>query len=275
MSSSEGGHLQSWFEFAFPGPYESLVALVKKSGEYWASVNPLFEPCASDSSAALGANTIFGSWLVCFVLIAAAVVGRMGLNAVIARQGATRFHADNSLNPRTFFEVYTSFIHDLAADSLGRKDARKFYWLIGGMFLYILLNNLIGVLPGGIPPSQSISNNTAMSIVVLVVFVGVGLSRQGAGFFKHMMGPVWYLAPLIFVIEMIGTFGVRPLSLSVRLTGNLNGDHIVLGIVSGLVPYVLPVMALCLGIFVSFIQAFVFTLLSIVYISLSKEQDDH
>ena len=274
MSSSEGA-LPSWFETVLNGPYNSLVAEIKNSGAYWASVNPIFEPCASDSSAALGANTIFGSWLVCFVLIAVSLVGRMGLNSVMAKQGASQYHADKTLSLRTFFEVYTSFIHDLAADSLGKEDARKFYWLIGGMFLYILLNNLIGVLPGGIPPSQSISNNTAMAIVVLIVFVGVGLSRQKAGFFGHMMGPVWYLAPLIFIIELIGTFGVRPLSLSVRLTGNLNGDHIVLGIVSGLVPYVLPILALCLGIFVSLIQAFVFTLLSIVYISLSQKQDDH
>ena len=98
------------------------------------------------------------------------------------------------------------------------------------------------------------------------------------GFFKHMAGPIWWIAPLIFVIEAFGTFIVRPLTLSIRLTGNINGDHKVLEVAYCLFEYVLPAGTLVLGTFVSFIQAFVFTILTVVYIQLSvadHHHDDH
>ena len=105
------------------------------------------------------------------------------------------------------------------------KKMRKFFWLTGGLFIYILFNNLVGTMPYGVPATQSISNNFSMAIVVLVFFVAIGIIRTGSGFFKHMAGPIWWIAPLIFVIEAFGTFIVRPLTLSIRLTGNINGDH--------------------------------------------------
>ena len=166
------------------------------------------------------------------------------------------------------FEVYTSAIYNQAKIYCQKRKALAFYWLFGGMFLYILFSNLMGVLPTAVPPSQSISNNLAMGLVVLIVFVGVGIAQQGIGYITHMMGPIWWLAPLMLVIEGFGAFIVRPVSLAVRLTGNLSGDHIVLGIVSGMVPFVLPVLALCLGVFVSFVQSFVFLYLR-WFISLS------
>ncbi len=257
MSSKSGEHLPSWFEFAVGGVHNSLVHLLESNG-------------AEHGYAMLGANAVMGSWLVCLGLIFVALIARKQLNSAIAKQGVARYHSESGFSFRNLIEVYTCFIHDLAERSLGRKDTRNFFWLLGGMFLYIMLSNLIGILPGGIPPSQSISNNLAMALVVLVVFVCVGFSRQGVvGYFKHMAGEVWWLMPLIFVIEFFGVFIVRPGSLSLRLTGNLNGDHIVLGIASDLVPLVFPVLALCLGIFVSVVQAFVFTLLTIVYIDMS------
>ena len=148
------------------------------------------------------------------------------------------------------------------------------------MFIYILCNNLIGVLPGGVPPTQSFSNNLAMSLVVLILFVGVGLVKQGVGYFTHMAGPVLWLAPMIFIIELFGALIVRPASLTIRLTRNMNGDHAVLGVAYKLsedflgVDIGLPIAALGLGTFVAFLQAFVFTLLSIVYVVLSMPHDD-
>ena len=96
----------------------------------------------------------------------------------------------------------------------------------------------------------------------------------------HLFGPKlpWWLIPvtlLIFVIETLGTFIIRPASLSLRLTGNMNGDHTILGFAYNAVPYFLPLLAYGLGLFVSLIQSFVFTLLSIIYVLLSLEHDDH
>ena len=187
-----------------------------------------------------------------------------------------RYEADSGFGLRNIFEMYVGFIYDLAASNIGKKDARKFFWLTGGLFIYILFNNLVGTMPYGVPATQSISNNFSMAIVVLVFFVAIGIIRTGSGFFKHMAGPIWWIAPLIFVIEAFGTFIVRPLTLSIRLTGNINGDHKVMEVAYSLFEYILPSATLVLGTFVSFIQAFVFTILTIVYIALSVEHhDDH
>ena len=141
--------------------------------------------------------------------------------------------------------------------------------------MYIAANNLLGLLPGAVSASQSMSNNLAIGLTVVVFFTVIGFQRQKLGFIKHMMGPVWYLAPLIFVIEMFSTFIVRPGSLSLRLAGNMNGDHAVLGVTYQFAEYILPTAALALGTFVSFVQAFVFTLLTMIYVVFSLEHDDH
>jgi F-type H+-transporting ATPase subunit a len=102
-----------------------------------------------------------------------------------------------------------------------------------------------------------------------------GIKEQGiVGHIKHFMGPVWYLAILIFPIELI-SHAVRPLSLGLRLKGNMEGDHLVLSIFSNLVPYIVPIPFYVIGLFVCFMQAFVFTLLTMVYISLATAHHDH
>ena len=92
------------------------------------------------------------------------------------------------------------------------------------------------------------------------------------GYLKHFLGPVLWLAPLLLVIE-IATHVFRPISLALRLRGNIMGDHVVLGVFSNLVPYLLPVIFYGLGVFVAFVQAFVFCLMTMVYISLSTAHD--
>ena len=133
----------------------------------------------------------------------------------------------------------------------------------------------MGLLPNATSPSTNISNNLAMSLTVMVFFTIVGLKRQGMGFITHMMGPLLPLAIIIFPVELVGTFLIRPLSLALRLAGNMNGDHTILGFAYSAFPYLLPLIAYGLGIFVSVIQSFVFTLLSIIYVLLSLEHDDH
>ena len=93
-------------------------------------------------------------------------------------------------------------------------------------------------------------------------------------YLKHFAGPLWYMAILIFPIEILSNF-VRPLSLALRLRGNMMGDHMVLAVFSDLVPGIVPIVFLILGMLVSFIQAYVFTCLSMVYISLASAHHDH
>ena len=258
---SSGGP-KSWFESVSSENYNLLVEYLKTSENL------------SEAEATLGVNALFGSSLVCIFLIFLALLARKGLNAAKARNGMDKYLADPNLSIRNFFEMFVGTIFGLATDSLNKADSKKFFWLFGGLFIYIFSSNLIGVLPGGIPPTQSMSNNVAMATVVLLVFTVIGISRQGVGYFTHMGGPVWWLFPLIFVIEFFGAFLIRPFSLSIRLTGNITGDHLVLGIAGNLVEWCLPVVVLALGMFVSFIQALVFTLLTIVYVQLSMPHDD-
>jgi F-type H+-transporting ATPase subunit a len=221
------------------------------------------------------AVTMLSSWCVCIFLLGLGLIGRLGLNKAIARGGTAQFHADRTLSFRNMWELYTGAIFDLTKSVLPDKDARIHFWLIGGLFIYILTCNLLTVMPGGLPPTDNISNNAAMALTVFIVFNVAGVARNGMAYFTHMAGPVWWLMPGLFLIEIIGVV-VRPASLSLRLMGNIFGDHTVFGIMSDLVPLVVPSIFLGLGIFVSLLQAFVFTLLSAIYISLSvAAHDDH
>jgi len=223
------------------------------------------------------ALAMLGAWTVCLLLLVAALIGRMGLNAAIAKGGAAQYVPDGALTPRNMWELLTEGLEGLLTSILGKHDARTFFGLLAGLFTYILACNLMGVLPGLLPPTDNVNTNFAMALVVLVVFNGVGIMRQGpVAYFKHLLGPVWWLAPLLFVVEALGLFLVRPVSLSLRLTGNIFGDHMVFGIMSELTHgIVIPFIFLGLGIFVSFIQALVFTLLSSVYIAVAATHEDH
>lgn len=155
------------------------------------------------------------------------------------------------------------------------KDAKQYFPLIGTLFIYIFINNLMGIIPGFVPATDNINTTGACAITVFVYYNFIGIRKHGIkNYFKHFMGPVWWLAPLILLIELI-SHAVRPLSLAIRLFGNITGDHVVLGIFSGLVPLIVPVLFMALGIFVSFIQAFVFSLLSSVYIGLAVAHEEH
>jgi len=111
-----------------------------------------------------------------------------------------------------------------------------------------------------------------MSIVVFVMYNVYGFKENGVSYLKHFVGPILVLSWLMFPIEVLSHL-VRPVSLAVRLMGNMFGDHMVLSIFSGLIPIGIPVIFIALGAFVAVIQALVFTLLSTIYIALSTTHD--
>ncbi len=172
------------------------------------------------------------------------------------------------------FEVSCEAILGLMEGIIGH-DAKKYFPLVGSLFIFIFLLNLLGIFPGFLPPTDNINTTLALGLVVFFYFNYVGIKTQGLWpYLRHFGGPVLGLAPLMFIIEFIG-ITVRPVSLGLRLFGNMTGDHLVLGIFSDLVPLIVPIAFLGLGIFVSFIQAFVFSLLTTIYISLSLPHDEH
>ncbi len=182
---------------------------------------------------------------------------------------------DRGITFRNVFEALGQFVYNLARNIMGEEEAKKYFTVIMLLFTFVFANNLIGLLPGFLPPTDNFNTTLALGIFVFLYYNYQGIRAQGiVGHIKHFMGPVWYLAILIFPIELI-SHTVRPLSLGLRLKGNMEGDHLVLSIFSGLVPYIVPIPFYVIGLFVCFMQAFVFTLLTMVYISLATAHHDH
>ena len=169
------------------------------------------------------------------------------------------------------FEILISGLEEFMVDITG-EEGRAFFPLIATVFLYIATCNLLGLIPGFFPPTASINTTLSCALTVVVFTHVIGIKFHGAKYIKHFMGPVWWLSPLIFVIELIGHVA-RILSLSIRLFGNITGHELVLGVLfflAGAFFAPLPIMAL--GLFVAILQAFVFFLLSIIYFSGAMEE---
>jgi F-type H+-transporting ATPase subunit a len=182
---------------------------------------------------------------------------------------------DKGITFRNVFEAIGQFVYNLARNIMGEEQAKRYYTVIVLLFSFIFINNIVGLIPGFLPPTDNFNTTLALGMFVFLYYNYQGIKEQGLiGHIKHFMGPVWYLAILIFPIELI-SHSVRPLSLGLRLKGNMEGDHLVLSIFSGLVPYIVPIPFYVIGLFVCFMQAFVFTLLTMVYISLATAHHDH
>lgn len=175
------------------------------------------------------------------------------------------------LSIKGFFEVVLEFNIALIDMVMGTKG-RKFAPIFATIFFFIFFSNLMGLLPGMTPPTDNLNTTIALGLFTFVVYNYMGFKEHGLAYLKHFLGPLWWLAPLMLVIELISHF-VRPLSLGLRLQGNMSGDHTVLGIFLDLAPFGVPVAFYFLGMFVCFMQAFVFTLLSMIYVSMAVAHD--
>jgi F-type H+-transporting ATPase subunit a len=167
-------------------------------------------------------------------------------------------------------EMLVSSIENLIVETMGPKG-KAYFPLIATFALFILVSNLIALIPGFYPPTANLNTNVALALTVFVMTHIVGIKEHGVSYLKHFLGPVIWLAPLIFVIEIIGHIA-RPVSLSLRLFGNMYGHEIILMIFLALVPFLLPVPMMFMGILVALIQTFVFTLLAMIYIAGALEE---
>ncbi len=186
------------------------------------------------------------------------------------------FIPSEKLNISNIFELLNEAIIKFLDDIIGPRG-REFLPLIGTLAFFILFSNLLGLVPGFLPPTDNLNTTVACALVVFFATHYYGVKTHGLKYIRHFMGPVWWLSPLFFIIEVISHLA-RVLSLSVRLFGNIMADHTLLSLTlltpSFLVIF-LPPLAMFLGIFVSLIQAFIFSLLSMVYISLAIEEAEH
>ncbi len=171
---------------------------------------------------------------------------------------------------QNLMEAVVTGIEGLIEETMG-EEGKAYFPLIATLALFILVCNLIGLVPGFYPPTANLNTNAALALTVFVLTHIVGIKKHGMGYLKHFMGPVIWLAPLMFVIEFIGHLA-RPLSLTLRLFGNMYGHEIVLMIFLALVPLFLPIPMMLMGVLVALIQTFVFTLLAMIYVAGALEE---
>ncbi len=178
------------------------------------------------------------------------------------------------MNLRNFFEYTAESVYGLVEGAFGEKNAARFFPLIGTLWMFILFGNLIGLIPGFSSPNDTLKTNVGIALLVFLLTHYYGVKEHGLAYFKHFLGPSIPLIPLMLPIELISHIA-RPISLAVRLMGNMMADHKVVMSFFALVPILVPLPFLLLGLLVCVIQALVFCFLTMVYIGMAIEHQEH
>jgi len=176
---------------------------------------------------------------------------------------------------QNLMEAYLNGVLQMGTDVMGKENARKYIPLIATIGLFVGIANLIGVVPGFEAPTAFLEMPLTLALVVFVYYNYVGIKEQGIiKYFKHFMGPVWWLYWLMFPIEIVSHFS-RLVSLSFRLFGNVKGDDMFLMVILMLAPWLLPMIPFALLTFMAFLQAFIFMMLTTVYIGSAVTVEEH
>jgi len=176
---------------------------------------------------------------------------------------------------QNLMEAYMSGVLKMGTDVMGKENARRYFPLVVMIGLFVGLANIIGIIPGFEAPTAFLEFALTLAICVFVYYNFEGIRRQGViKYFKHFFGPVWWLAWLMFPIEIVSHFS-RLISLSFRLFGNVKGDDMFLMVILMLAPWLLPMIPFALLTFMAFLQAFIFMMLTYVYLGGAIAVDDH
>lgn len=190
---------------------------------------------------------------------------------------------DEGVTLRNCFEVVVEALAGLARDRIG-DDWRKYFPIVGTMFVFILFSNLIGLLPGIEGATSDVNTTAAWAVISWIVYTWVGIAKHKQNYLIKFMGPSFFekeimgrtvhfrlLAPLMMALE-IPLDLARMLTLAIRLLANMFADHTVIAVWLSLVPIGIPAIFMGLGLIVSFLQAFIFSLLTMIYIGLALEE---
>ena len=244
-------HGESWLSY-FPG-FKSLREWLHHSGEGFIFGEPVH------------AQHIAAMVLVVLVLMGLAIAARRDL-----KKAGDDILPDARLSARTLVELLMEGVLIVMQFAMPRAAALRHFWLIGSLGFFILFSNLLGLIPGFLPPTENFNTTLACASTVFVYYNFYAFRKLGMGHIAHMANPTgepwgWYLAPLMLLIEII-SHCIRPVSLSVRLLCNIAGDHLVLSVFISIFAFLLPIPFMALGLFVAVVQTFIFLLLSSVYI---------
>lgn len=257
--------------FAFLPNYDTLVKVLESwTGPTWLT------------GSHLDIQHVLGALLVGILLIIIALL----LRSVITDEKKSLI-PDDRFTLRNLIEIVSEIVLYYMEEIMGKKAARYFFPLIGTCAFFILFSNLLGFIPGLAPPTSNLNITAGCAIIIFMSTHVFGFKEHGIKYLAHFIGPIrptlaWYL-PLVlllnvfmFVVEVIGHLA-RPVSLSIRLMGNMFADHAVVGVFMTLVviPIIYPVPIMFLGLLVCIVQTLVFILLSMVYIGSAIAHEEH
>ncbi|MBI5048619.1 MAG: F0F1 ATP synthase subunit A [Deltaproteobacteria bacterium] len=177
-------------------------------------------------------------------------------------------------------ELFVEGIKNLVEETMGHHG-KKYFPFIATFGIYILISNILGLIPGLLPPTANLNTTAGLAVIVFIATHVIGIKEHGFKYLKHFIGPIGGLpfilmivmTPLMIFVETISHL-VRPVSLSLRLFGNIMGHELIVGVLLLLMHLAYPLLALstALGVLVAFIQAFIFSLLSMMYIGSALEE---
>ena len=201
------------------------------------------------------------TWMIMAVLI---VLARLATKKISMVPGGLQ----------NFFEYIIELIENFQLSIMGEKG-RPFFPLLATLIIYVTACNAQGLIPGGFAPTSNLNTTAGLALLIFVLTHVMGVKVHGAGYIKHFFGPMPVLAPLMFLIEIVSHLA-RLLSLSLRLFGNVMGEELVVAILFILAgAYFAPLPMLFLGLLTGFLQAFIITLLAMIYISDAMATDSH
>ncbi|HHF43514.1 MAG: ATP synthase F0 subunit A [Candidatus Aminicenantes bacterium] len=201
---------------------------------------------------------LFPDYLVMVIIVALALVFFFGL--------ASRKLSLIPGKKQSFLEMVLELFEGLLLDTVG-EEGKKYLPVIATIGLFIFFCNLLGLVPGLMSPTSKLNVTAGCALVVFVYYHWEGIKSQGFfRYLKHFTGPIPMLAPLLLPIEIISHFS-RPVSLSIRLFGNIFAEELLIVIIASIIPFFLPLPFMAIAIFTSIIQAFVFVLLACIYIA--------
>lgn len=225
----------------------------------------LLAPGVTHENLHLAVSLVVGLGLILFAFSAKLALGT-GEQAVEPAHG---------FSLKGVMELVTEFVIGLS-DSVVGEEGRRFVPMFAAIFFFILVNNLVGLLPGVTPATDNLNMTMAVGLFSFLVYNYYAVREHGLHYIKQFLGPMLLMAPLMLPIELL-SHAVRPFTLGLRLQANIMADHTVLSIFLGMFEklWFIPVPAIFygMGIFVASMQAFVFTLLSMVYVSMAISHD--
>ncbi|HEX8254191.1 MAG TPA: F0F1 ATP synthase subunit A [Thermoanaerobaculia bacterium] len=196
------------------------------------------------------------------------------LSSIVFPLLSRNFSKENPSNVQQFLELIVSGLKGLLQDIVG-PHSERFLYMIGAFAVFIFVSNIFGIFFFLQPPTGNVNTTFGLGLTAFLYYNYQGIKTQGLGhYIAHFAGPIWWLAPLMFPIEVIGHLA-RVLSLGMRLFGNIFGEHTATGIFMGMLPFVVPWPMMGLGIFGAFLQTFVFIMLTMVYIGGAVATEEH